>query len=374
MTTTNAYPASALDYASPAPLVVKPLLAAPTFRNWVRTILWTLAVVGICLLLYLPDKYGVWFPFQERSRTFRLFKNPATLSMRVFGIPHFFIAFLFTLSSKRMIQARSKLIFAALTIAGAGLCYLFYRCGAHENHFAIFLFYFYFIIHGFRDDAFFFKTYGDMPQHAKEAHARIMQVFQWLSVGLLFSLLWPATAQLSSTNVKYADPIMGTFFPADWPFVVRLFSMFGPMAIIAATLVWRIATAYPGGPRPFWLTFRPLLMVYMLTMIIVLSSTFLGAWTFDFYILMHFVGWFLIALYLINRFPAKEKPAGIWPWMRTTRAGFITLHFGLVAITLTLYAISTYAFGRTDIVEKAISVPGFYFWTLMHVTWSFLPR
>src|SRR5882672_3550520 len=156
MTTTNIYPAATLGYPPVTPAEFKPLLAAPTFRNWIRTVLWTIAVVGICLLLYLPDKYGVWFPFQERSRTFRLFKNPATLSMRVFGIPHFFIAFLFTLSSKRMIQARSKLIFAALTLAGAGLCYLFYRWGAHTSPFAVFLFYFYFIIHGFRDDAFFF--------------------------------------------------------------------------------------------------------------------------------------------------------------------------------------------------------------------------
>jgi hypothetical protein len=146
------------------------------------------------------------------------------------------------------------------------------------------------------------------------------------------------------------------------------------MAIVASAVVWRTAMSYQGGPHVFWMTFRPLLMVYILTMIIVLSSTVLGAWTFDFYILMHFVGWFLIAMYLITKYPPKEKPAGMWAWMRTTRAGFLTLHFGLVVITLGLYAMSTYASGRQDFIEKIFSVPGFYYWTLMHVTWSFLPR
>lgn len=353
----------------------KPLLQIPTFRNWVRTLIWTLIIVGICGTVYWFDKYQGWFEFTtRRDPDHRLLKNPATFAMRAFGIPHFTIAFMFALSSRRMKQARNKVLFALLAVASVGVCYLFYRWGAHTSPFAVFLFYFYFIIHGFRDDSFFYKTYGDMPEAARATHERMMKVLEWLSVGLLFSFLWPAYAQLASTNAKYADPVLGNFFPADWPFVIRLTSMFVPMLLIAIIVLYRMAGGFPGGARAFWRTHRPVLSIYMLTIGIILLAPVVGPWTFDMYILMHFVGWFLIALYLIKRFPPAQPPTTWWGWMRQTRTGFITLHFALVAVTVGLMAFSTYAYGKTGPIELLIGAPGFYYWTLVHVTTSFVPR
>jgi hypothetical protein len=88
MTTTNISPAATSAFAQNVPAEVKPLLSAPTFRNWARTVLWTAGIVGICFVFYAFDKFQHWFPFEvRRAPEFRLFKNPATLSMRVFGIP-----------------------------------------------------------------------------------------------------------------------------------------------------------------------------------------------------------------------------------------------------------------------------------------------
>jgi hypothetical protein len=373
MTTLPLHPVPGVQEVTLPPAV--PLLQVPTFRNWARTILWTLIVVGLFGIAYVFDKYQGWFEFQQRrAYEYRLFKNPATIAMRAFGIPHFMIAVLFLMSSRRMKEARNRLIFAVLLIASIGICWLFARWGAHLSPFAVFLFYFYFIIHGFRDDSYFYKTYGDMPAIARETHQRLMVVLQLLSVGLLFSLLWPAYAQLAETNPRFADPILGTFFPADWPFVIRLASMFVPMLLIATAVLWRLALRFPGGPLGFWRTHRPILMVYLLTIGIILLAPALGPWTFDLYILMHFVGWYLIALFLIDRHPPKEPARTWWGWMRTTRAGFITLHFTLVAVTLVLMAVSVYGFGRDCTLEKVIGAPGFYYWTIFHVTLSFVPR
>ena len=88
----------------------------------------------------------------------------------------------------------------------------------------------------------------------------------------------------------------------------------------------------------------------------------------------HFVGWYIFALYLIGKHPPKEPPKSWFAWMRTTRKGFMTLHLGLAAIVTVLIAISVYGFGKEGILETIVGSRSFYYWTVLHVTLSFLPR
>ena len=60
--------------------------------------------------------------------------------------------------------------------------------------------------------------------------------------------------------------------------------------------------------------------------------------------------------------------------MRTTRRGFITLHIGLAVVVALLIAVNVYGYGRQGPLDLILGSKGFYYWTVMHVTLSFLPR
>lgn len=373
MTSTSLNPSSAFSFGVGNTATV-PLLRVPTVRNWLRAFAWTLAIIGVSLILYVPDK---WFPFNGAQRLveYRMFKNPSTIPMRIFGIPHFLIAVLFLMSSRRMKETRSKLIFVALSVLGVLFCLLFKRVGANLNPFAVFIFYFYFLIHGFRDDAFFYKTFGDMPREAALVHNRIMVVLQCLLIGMLVSLFWPTYAQMSQTYTKLSDPILSNFFPADWPYVLKLSSMFVPMLLIAVVALFRIARAFPAGFADLWRTHRPILAVYLMSLAVVLIALLGGSGAFDVWVLMHFVAWYFFALFILYRHPPKAPQASLWGWMRTTPKGFITLHFALVGVVCVLMAVSVYTYGqKAGPFDWVVGRESFFYWTILHVTWSFVPR
>jgi len=373
VTTSNLSPAAAaIHYSRGASVPL--LLSSVTFRNWLRTLCWTLGAIALCSLFYCFDKWGPLLNQPPREIDHRMFKNPTELPMRVFGLPHFIIAFLFAIRSRRMRETRNRLIFGGLLLLGGGFCWMFYRCGAHLNPLAMFLFYFYFLVHGLRDDAFFYSSYGDMPQEARATHQRIMAVLQLLILGLLFSLIWPTYAQMSTTTSRLEHPILQNFFPANWPFVLKLGSMFIPMALMALWAIARIARSFPDGLAGLWRVHRPILAVFLISVVIILVALISGPWTFNVVVLMHFVGWYFFALFLIDRHPPQAPTRGWWAWLRTTRHGFMTLHLGLAALVTVLIAISVYGFGKNCWLEAIVGSKNFYYWTIMHVTLSFLPR
>ena len=82
------------------------------------------------------------------------------------------------------------------------------------------VFYFYFLIHGFRDEAFFYKAHGDMPSGGGKTHARIMVVLQVLMLGLLLSLAIPAYVFFGEIKPEFSHPVLANLFPADWNYFV----------------------------------------------------------------------------------------------------------------------------------------------------------
>lgn len=362
-----------LDYAGIA--VRRPLLEIPTFRNWLRTLCWTLGAVGVCGIIYCFDKWGLTLNIDApRDVDYRMFKNPAELPMRIFGLPHFIIATMFVLTSRRMQSRRNQVYLALLAAVSVVVCYVFHRVGATENPIALILFYFYFLIHGIRDDAYFYKSYGDMPTEAGPTHQRIMTVLQLLALGLLFSFIWPTYTYLSRIKPRYAHPVLQNFFPADWGFTIRLAIMFVPMVLIAVIAMTLIARQFSDGWAGLWRAHRPILAVFIISIGIVLLTLIIGPATFNVVVLMHFVGWYIFALYLLARRPEPEGPLGWWQWMRSTRRGFMTLHLGLAALVTVLIAVSVYCFGKQDVLEHIVGSKSFFYWTIAHVTLSFMPR
>lgn len=358
-----------------------------TLRNYYRTLFWTAAAMAFCVLLYAIEKYLLirtlgWLP---NDPSYRMFKNPAEAPMRLFGLPHIMIGTAFLLSSRRMKGVTSYAWLLGLGAIGVGFCWLFYRFGVENNRFnpvALLLFYFYFLIHGFRDEAFFYKAYGDMPKEAQASHDRIMSVLQALMLGLLISLAIPAYVLFGEMFPEFRDPVLERIFPAQWSYLLRFASTFLPMCLIAAITLRRIAGRFPDGLRGMWRMHRPILTVFAISMGIILIALVSGPWTFNFVVLMHFVGWYLFGRRSLGMREPTVAPRNLWAWMRTTRTGFTVLHLGLAAIIVCIVGVSHYAFGKAGpfpvhgmgIIEILFGSKTFYYWTIMHVTLSFFPR
>lgn len=372
-------PVGALPYARPRAALP---FGSRTIDQYVQTLCWTFTAILFCVCCYAIEKYVFrdWLGVIPDT-WHRLFKNPAELPMRVFGIPHFVVALLFMLSSKRMRGPRSLAWLAGLTTLGAAFCWLFYRFGrvvydgeVDFSPLALLVFYFYFLIHGFRDEAFFYKAYGELPKDQQKTHERIMVVLQLLMLGLLASLALPAYVLFGEFYPRFSHPALEAIFPASWPYAVRFASTFVPMLLIAVLALRRIARVFPDGLAGLWRAHRPILTVFIGSTGIILVALVSGPWSFNAVVLMHFVGWYIFARHIIDLRPPAQPPRSVWAWMRSTKPGFATLHLGLAALVLALLAVSTYAFGKQDFIELVIGSKVFFYWTIMHVTLSFFPR
>ncbi len=350
-----------------------------TLTNHLRTLAWTLAGVGVCLVLNGVEKYFEryvavprgWIPTETAHR---MFKNPAEISMRLFGFPHFIVGVLFLLTSRRMKGAKSLTELAGLSVLGVGICWVFHRVGGDANPLAVLMFYFYFLVHGFRDEVFFYKSYGEMPAEAAATHQRVMWVLQALLLGFMLALLLPLTVLYGEYKKNYSHPALQAIFPASWPYTVRFLSTIVPMLIIGAIAMWRISRVFPDGLRGLWRVHRPILIVFITLASIIVLPMWAGGWTFQVAILLHFVGWYIFAMYRLRQFPPKQPPHGLWHWMRTTPRGFAVLHLGLAAVAVIVVGINVYHFGQTGWLNEIVGRQNFYYWTIIHVTLSFFPR
>lgn len=363
-----------------------------TLHNYIQTLIWTAIAIGFCAALYAIEKFVFirqlgWLP---DDTLYRMFKNPAEVPMRLFGMPHIMIGTLFLFSSRRMNNPNAFAWLFGLTAVGIGFCWLFYTFGTtdvqvntrsfgtvverHAHPLALLVFYFYFLIHGFRDEAFFYRAYGDMPRNAGPTHDRIMVVLQVLMLGLLISLALPAYTLYGQIRPEFRHPALDQMFPASWPYPFWFAMTFLPFAAVATWSLRRIASAFPDGLRGLCRMHWPILTVFAISTGIILIALGTGPWTFNFVVLMHFVGWYLFGRASLRQREPQTPPSNWWTWMRTTVRGFTFLHMGLAVVFVLLVAVGVYGFGKQGVLELLFGSKTFYYWTIMHVTLSFYPR
>lgn len=346
-----------------------------TIRYWRQSLLWTGIGMLACFAAFCVEKYGLQLALRDLPR---VFYNPAEISMRIFGIPHYIVGLLFLLTARRMRTVAGWVWFLALLAIGAVATRTFYLLGAHENPVLLIAFYFYFLIHAFRDESFFYQTCGDCPAANPVANKRVLVGLQVILLSLLFAFLMPTHLQYLKIRDRLptGDPVLDLFFPASWPFLVKFVTYLIPALIVSVGIAWALNRDYPGGWRAIRRDHRPILTIFTVSGLIILATLVVGPWTFNFVVLAHFVAWYLFALRKLKRVPA-EKRAGIshpLSWVRTTTTGFRTLHLGLAAIVAALIMVSVYVFERGDVLQYALGRPAFYYGAVMHVTLSFYPR
>jgi hypothetical protein len=352
----------------------RPLTA--TERNW----LWALAiVVGSGLL------FGLYRAFEERAglhdKEDRLVWNAWETSMRFLALSHFLVALVFTLSSRRMKTGAGRAWFAGLLVVGAAACWGFGRLGGMDSGTSVgamlaVLFYGYFLVHEFRDQAFFYRANGDAPRgvDAKEDTRSVLLV-----PALVFGLIAATFALGAAFEIGGARRYDQAFDALAHP--VRGIVGCLPMALVlAAAWAWRrrILRTHPGGLRAFLARHRPILLVYVGIYAVLMLGIALTGRVYAI-VTLHVTAWYVFTVHQLSRRgpPAPAPAPGSSAWMRSTVAGFNALHLGMAALVVAAAAAWAYAFGNSpgqDALRVLLSRESFPYWTILHVTVSFAPK
>lgn len=336
-----------------------------TERNWLVSV----GVVAGSVLAFhgIALMEGYWAPAA------RLVRHPMETSMRCIALPHFIIAMLFTLSSRKMRTKTIRLRYFALFLIGAGLCLGHASLGGSAAAFPAALFLVYFLVHEFRDEAFFYVANGDAPPDTDTKWLQ-KRVLIGPAFGMAFFLAGVFGAGVLGMGKfkAYAGPL------AEIPIGARLLVAALPLAVITLLAVFLVRRARRAGRGTLIRRFPPLSRVVIGILVIVLLDSAIYQRTYAI-VSLHVCAWFVFILHQFNNRPAPDPMPRrfTWTWMRTTKAGFVFLHVGLVLLVTAGAAVWAYQFenGRTpSLFWIALSREAFPYWTIIHITTSFLPR
>ncbi len=343
-----------------------------TERNWLKAVG---LVAGSVLLFH--GILALESLAATRRPSERLVYQPVETSMRCMAIPHFLIAILFTASSRKMRRARSWLQYAGLAVMGVGLCLLFAKAGGREDLIAKGVFLLYFAVHEFRDEAFFYTANGDAPRSAGSGRPS-RGIYLAPAALLWFSLAIVALCAAFEIGglSRYTRPLYGDLSDSARRGLGVL-----PMLGLGACSAWMLRRArrfHPGGAAAFVRAHRPILRVFGGILLFILIDLILHGRVHAL-VSLHVTAWYVFTIQMLDRRPpATPAPRTFtWAWMRTTRAGFVFLHVGLfVAVTV---GCAVWAWGFRNAPSHhafrfLLSREAFPYWTIMHITLSFLPR
>lgn len=319
-----------------------------TWRSFQAVVLLALAAIGVGAVIYLVETYG----FGSHRR---FIENPSDVMMRAFGLAHFWIGWLFLFTSPRLRSGPALGKVAALTLVGAALCLFSWANGGMRNPLLVMAFYAYFLIHEIRDEANLFVAYGDAPNDpGREVFLRRLSVSVTLALMTAFAFIQMLHGRM---QVKLERIVAD---PAPWLEVIA-----GSLLVLGSGswfATWQCARRH----GILWRDYAPLLAVYASIAGILTLGSLLGSVGFNLIVLIHVMSWLVFVRQRLGN-PATA-PRNWWAWLRTTPAGFITLHLGAVAVVLIFMAVRVHFWERGGIVSQLFATSSFHYWTIMHIT------
>jgi len=305
----------------------------------------------------------------------RYIREASEAAMRYITIPHILIGFFFMVSSPKNQTRRKRAWVVALLLAGVGLCLVYWKGGAKTNVLLYAGVYYYFLIHELRDEAMFYDVLGG------GASIRDRAVFRNM-VRALIALITLAIAAFAWSLVPFGvfDSKVaagGAWLDGSLPMGLKIAMAAGPLLVVAVAFVvalrhYAVRQGYAGAGvllrahAPLFRVMGGVACVLGLSLLLTQRPYSL--------ILFHVVAWYIFAAYQFTRHPPKAAPRNVWLWMRTTVRGFKTLHIGMVVILMAIGLVWTLWLGRAPALTWLLAPESFLYWTIMHITVSFVPR
>jgi hypothetical protein len=327
-----------------------------------------------------------------RGTALRMVVNPTEMSIRFFGFSHYTVATYLLVTSKKIRNLRGFVLLSLFgVLAGCG-CVAFYLAGGRYNFLAVLTVFFFFLMHGLRDEVFFYRLRSGKAI-TDEEYPHVYRMLIWLQLGalcLLAALLYPGFIYKYSGDANYAEfnAKLNALFPADWPIGWKMFASSAPLLFVSAICAARIQSQHRGGIFDLLASHRPLSVILGCTVVLALFSIVAGIGMLNFLILIHFTGWFIFATAGIAKEPKEKQRAVTWRqpnlWIRQNMVGFWVFHGGLAAMFFALIALNHWVFAERPMTIRGatfanpltilFSQSSFYYWTIFHVTLGFLPK
>ena len=330
----------------------------------------TAALMGVLIgLFWLLDKVE---PAGHRGGI--VADRPVSVAAVLVGLAHFVVAFFFMVTSRAWSSRQAiRRLFLGM-VAAVGVCGILAIGSEVARIFFPSVFVgVYFISHEVRDEYFFTTTLGDVPAGRLDRRAFLMLL--GAVVLAMLALMW---------NLPFARPEHRGF--AILKPIVDLSGVQGPTKAVwwaaPVALLGAAAAALFGsclkrakmGVGEFFRTYATLLVVY-----VVLTSLFFlapkGEQSIYMIVCFHVAAWWVFMTRQLARRDRTTQPKGL-AWFRETQAGFQTLHIGLVLLVLAVAGVWAYAFERSlaNPLGWLVSQQAFPYWTIGHVTVSFVPK
>lgn len=368
-------PYAAASGFSPAKLTV-------TQRNFLKAVVYTFIIVFFFWCAYYVERNVL----NRSPASTRYIGEASEAAMRYITIPHIIIGFLFLVSSKNNRTAKARGWTVGLLITGVVLCLLYYRFGGRTDLALSVGVYFYFLVHELRDEAMFYTVLGDAaPIPDKLVFKRFVRWMTGLIVCSLAALLLASAPfglfvkKLTASETGFASLGLANtaWFNGSLPMAWKIVLSIAPVLLVSLGYVYALKKyARQFGfkdVRSFMVAHRNLFFV-MFGVAAVLGLVIFVTFRFYALILFHVVAWYVFASYQFKKHPPKEPPKGLWLWMRTTLSGFRTLHIGMALVLMAVGFVWTISYGQHPSFYWLLAPESFLYWTIMHITVSFVPR
>ena len=353
-----------------------------TERNFLRAGLYTAMIVFVFWCGYYFERSIL----HRHPADIRFIREASEAAMRYITIPHIVIGFLFMMSSPKNQNLRQRLWAAGLLIAGAALCTVYWKGGGKTNLLLYSGVYLYFLVHELRDEAMFYTVLGEAAPIADKAAFRglvrwmtglivfTMAAFVWAPIP--FGLYYKKMTEPTSALVNWATA-NASWLDGSKPMPLKIALSVTPFVLsaIGFGIVFRHFAArlkYPDVHSLF--RHHAVLFKVMFGVAAVLGlSLVLTARAYSL-ILFHVVAWYIFAAYQFAKHPPKAPSQRWWTWMRTSVRGFKTLHIGMVVVLMAIGLVWTIGMDRTSSLAWLLAPESFLYWTILHITVSFVPR
>lgn len=339
-----------------------------TERNFRRAFFLMVGAVAVFWLGYQLERNVLG----RQPGSIRFIREATEAAMRYVTIPHIIIGFLFLVTSPKNRTAAKRAWVVALLIVGAGLCAVYHAGGSRANWMLTSAIYLYFLVHELRDEAMFYTVLGEAPPIPDR---RVFRHMVWTLSALL--ILFAGGIGWIGVPLQIGNRAATLTWPDAFSMPTRVLMALAPVAVASCGLI--VASHYfaarlgYASPRALFRAHAPLFRVSV-GVICVLGLALLLTQRAYALIIFHVMAWYVFASHQLRANPGKSAVNGWWHWMRTTLPGFRLLHLGMIGVLMVVGLIWTLALGQTPALYWLLAPESFLYWTIMHITVSFVPR
>lgn len=308
----------------------------------------------------------------------RFVRNASETVTRFLAVAHTIVATAFLATSRKVRRPRTALALAGCVALAVAVCLAFAHLGGLRAPAAGFLFYAYFVAHELRDEGWLTLRNGDAgpaAPGASPAAARTIALAPALVAVLVLVAVGAAGLAFGGAAGRLERQV--AWVPAAYRTAGGAVVLAAALAGIA--LVLRRAARADGTTVVGHLLRRRSRAFVTAGLLVVLLAGV--AWTGRLYLIvaLHVVWWAVFSYDAIRRAPRPAAPPRplTWAWVRTTPRGFAVFHAAVLLAVVGVGAAHALLARNDPSWTLAAALSGreaFPYWTLVHVSLSWLPR